>query len=121
MILGCEQLKMPPKHNTSLFQHSPRHAMGTARTAPVANGRFATFKRRLVSAAQAEIDGIEWALWVEGNNDPEPVASFRAPLVPGADDVANTFSLLKGWLVDDLAPDAMREAVETLANSHCRG
>ncbi len=94
--------------------------MGTARTARLSNGRFATFKRRLVSAAQAEVDGVEWALWLEKDDEPELVVAFRAPLVPRHDDVNNTFLLLKGWVVDGWTPNTVLNSVETLANSHCR-
>lgn len=102
------------------FPQFAGHAMGTARTEPVAGGRFVTFKRRLVSTQQAEIDGIEWALWQDRNTEPELLAYFRVPVLPTRDDVGHAFSLLKGWLVDGLTPHAMREAVATLANSHSR-
>ena len=75
--------------------------MGTARSATVADGRFLTFKRRLVPADQAESDGIEWTLWLEEGEKPAPIAAFRQPLWPKQEEVAATLSFLKGWLLDD--------------------
>ncbi len=92
------------------------HAMGTARTEPVANGRFVTFKRRLVSDTQAEIDGVEWALWEEKNAEPEPVVSFRAPLPPNRDDLAHAFSVLNGWLIEGWTVEETKEAVHMHSN-----
>jgi hypothetical protein len=92
------------------------HAMGTARTEPGANGRFITFKRRLVPDAQAQIDGIEWALWEEKNAEPEPIASFRAPLTPNRDDLAHAFSLPNGWLIEGWTIEETKEAVNMHSN-----
>jgi hypothetical protein len=87
------------------------HAMGSARTASIANGRFVTFKRRLLPAAQAEVDGIEWALWLDQNDLPVPVAAFREPLEAKRESVATVLSLLKGWLVDGWPLAEMKDAV----------
>lgn len=86
--------------------------MGTARTANVAGGRFATFKRRLVSADQAANDGVEWTL---GSNK-APIAAFRQPITPWPDDVANTLCFLKGWLLDGWT----REEAQSKIDAHPR-
>jgi hypothetical protein len=44
--------------------------MGSARTAALPNGRFVTFKRRLVPDPQAELDGAEWGLWIDREEMP---------------------------------------------------
>jgi hypothetical protein len=87
------------------------HAMGGARTVSVAGGRFVTFKRRLVPEDQAAIDGIEWALWREQDDLPERIAAFREPLAPQRENVANTLSLIKGWLLDGWTPAEAKAAV----------
>lgn len=86
--------------------------MGTARTANVAGGRFATFKRRLVSAEAAENDGVEWTLWLEEHDIPAPIAAFRQPIKPRPDDVATTLGYLKGWLLDRWTADEARANVQ---------
>src|SRR5262245_26703143 len=65
------------------------HAMGSARSASLADGRFVTIKRRLVSENQAEIDGVEWALWREQDDFPVLVAAFREPFDPKPENVAD--------------------------------
>ena len=85
--------------------------MGSARSVPVADGRFVNFKRRLVPAARAEVDGIEWSLWLEQNDLPTPIAAFREPLEPKPENIAETLSLLRGWLVDGWTPDETKLAV----------
>ena len=89
------------------------HAMGSARSVSSADGRFITFKRRLVSAAQAEVDGVEWTLWREQDDVPVPVAAFREPLQPRRENVAPALSLLKGWLIDGWTPEDAKVAVRT--------
>jgi hypothetical protein len=89
------------------------HAMGGARTLSVADGRFVTFKRRLVPADQAEVDGIEWALWLEHDDLPERIAAFREPLEPKRENLANALSLLKGWLLDGWTPAEAKARVGT--------
>src|SRR5438445_5097680 len=76
------------------------YGMGALRSATTADGRFVTLKRRFVPADQAEVDGVEWALWCEEDAIPVPVVAFREPLRPKQENVATTLSLLKGWLVD---------------------
>jgi len=85
--------------------------MGSARSLSAAGGRFITFKRRLVRAAEAEIDGVEWTLWIELNDLPMPVAAFREPLVPKQENVAVALSLFKGWLLDGWTPEEAKAAV----------
>jgi hypothetical protein len=87
------------------------HGMGSARSVKLADGRFITFKRRLVPEAQAEVDGIEWTLWREQDNLPMPVAAFREPVQPRQENVTAALSLLKGWLVDGWTPDEAKAAV----------
>jgi hypothetical protein len=87
------------------------HGMGSARSVKVADGRFITFKRRFVPAAQAEVDGVEWTLWLEHDDLPTPIAAFREPLEPRRENVADTLLLLKGWLLDGWSPDEAKRAV----------
>ena len=86
--------------------------MGTARTANVTGGRFATFKRRLVPADQAANDGVEWTLWLEQGSSLAPIAAFRQPLTPGPDDVANTLCFLKGWLLDGWTREEAKSKID---------
>lgn len=87
--------------------------MGVARSAPVADGRFVTFKRRLVSEAEAEVDGIEWTLWHESSKSVEAVAAFRESQQPHPENVAAVLSLLSGWLVERWTADEAKAAVST--------
>jgi hypothetical protein len=91
----------------------PFHAqgMGNARSVILADGRYITFKRRLVPAAQAEVDGVEWALWLEQDDLPTLIAAFRETLVPKQEIVNDTLSLLKGWLVEGWTPAEAKLAV----------
>lgn len=84
------------------------HAMGCART--VGEGRFATFKRRLVTEDLAETEGVEFTLWLEKEDRPIAVSAFREPSKPTEETLAGVFSLLKGWLVDGWTPKEAREA-----------
>ncbi len=87
------------------------HGMGSARSASAANGHFVTFKRRLVQADKADVDGVEWTLWHEVGGLPQPVAAFREPQHPQPENVATALSLLKGWLVDKWLADEAKAAV----------
>ncbi len=104
------------KERSVSFPRFIGHAMGTARTECVASGRFATFKRRLVSDEQAGIDGIEWGLWQETGGEPEPVITFRSPLTPNNNDVEYVFSLLSGWLLEGWTVEEANEAVNVHSN-----
>lgn len=86
--------------------------MGTARSSTVGDGRFVTFKRRLVPADQAENDGVEWTLWFEKDETPVPIAAFRQPLWPKMEEVAATLFFLKGWLVDEWTQDDAKANVD---------
>jgi hypothetical protein len=85
-------------------------AMAAARTPSVGGGRFVTFKRRLVPADQAGVDGIEWALWLDQDDLPERIAAFREPVDPKPGDVANALALIKGWLLDGWTPAETKAA-----------
>jgi hypothetical protein len=87
------------------------HAMGSARSVKTAQDRYVTFRRRLVPASQAENDGVEWGLWYEQDDRPVLVAAFREALQPTQDNVAAVFPILKGWLVDEWAPETAQAAV----------
>lgn len=90
-----------------------QHGMGSARSVKVGNGRFVTFKRRLVPASRAEVDGVEWTLWYEQDDLPVAVAAFREPLQPKPENIAVALALLKGWLVDGWTPAEAQAAVAT--------
>ena len=94
------------------------HGMGSARSVKTGDGRFITFKRRLVPAAQAEVDGVEWTLWLEHEDRPKPIAAFREPLEPKQENVTSVLSLLKGWLIDAWTPDEAKLAVAQHPRSH---
>jgi hypothetical protein len=89
------------------------HAMGSAQSVPVEQGRFITFKSRLVPAAQAEVDGVEWALWYAQDELPIPVAAFREPLEPKCENVTTALAIVKGWLLDGWTPEEAKAAVRT--------
>src|SRR5947207_13002334 len=74
--------------------------MGSAFCRSQSKGRFASCKRRLVSVADAEKDGVEWTLWFEEEDHPNTVAAFREPLTPTPERVSVILSILRGWLVD---------------------
>jgi hypothetical protein len=87
--------------------------MGTARSGRLADGRFITFKRRLVLPARANVDGVEWTLWSEQDDLPVPIAVFREPQEPTRENVMTALALIKGWLIDGWTPDEARAAVGT--------
>ncbi len=87
------------------------HAMGSARSEKGKGGRFITFKRRLVPATQAEVDGVEWTLWREQGELPIPVAVFREPLEPRHEDLTRALALLDGWLTGGWTLDEAKLAV----------
>ena len=88
-----------------------KHGMGSARSVSC-DGRFITFKRRLVPSTQAEVDGVEWTLWTAQDQLPVPVAAFREPLEPKPENVTVALSLLKGWLVDRWSAEETQAAVK---------
>ena len=87
------------------------NGMGTARSTNTSEGRFVTFKRRLVPTAQADLAGVEWTLWHEAGGLPQPVAAFREPRQPQPERVVAALVLLQGWLVDRWSPDVAKAAV----------
>jgi hypothetical protein len=89
------------------------HAMGGARTARLEGGKFITFKRRMVPADRAEVEGVEWTLWCEQDDLPVAVAAFREALEPKPEDVDRVLSIFRGWFVDDWAADEAKAAVST--------
>lgn len=88
-----------------------QYGMGALRSATTASGRFATLKRRLENGTTADDEGVEWALWQEAGELPEVIAAFGDRRWPADDTIATTFSLLKGWLVDQWTPDEAKRAV----------
>lgn len=87
--------------------------MGVVRSASVADGRFVTFKRRLVPEPEADTDGVEWTLWRESGGSFEPVAAFRESQHPRPESVAAVLSVLGGWLVEGWTAEDARAAVGT--------
>lgn len=87
------------------------YGMGALRSAVIASGRFVTLKRLVGRAANAEVDGVEWALWHEPDDFPVVVAAFREPPEPNQESVVVTLSFLKGWLVDQWTADEAKKAV----------
>jgi len=87
------------------------HSMGTARCHSAGTGRFVTFKRRFVPVEQAVIDGVEWSLWDEQDEQPILVATFREPAEPKPENVSSTLVFLTGWLVHGWTPEEARTAV----------
>ncbi|MFI5454173.1 MAG: ImmA/IrrE family metallo-endopeptidase [Isosphaerales bacterium] len=86
------------------------------RTETTASGRFVTIKRRFVSATEATNDGVEVALWWTNDDLPLPAVTFREPLHPNQEQIANVLSILKGWLLDEVTLDEVRSAVGKRAN-----
>jgi Zn-dependent peptidase ImmA (M78 family) len=87
------------------------HTMGGVRSSGVGDGRFVTFKRRLVPAEQAKVDGVEWTLWLARDDVPVPVAAFRESAAATRESVATVLSLLRGWLVDGWTCEEAKAAV----------
>ena len=102
------QLARSQKISLPIFQ---TNGMGSVRSLPIQSGRFVTMKRRLVSLAEAERNGVEFALWQDQADSPVPIASFRESTKPTASDVARAFQVMKGWLIDESPADVMRVMV----------
>ncbi len=88
--------------------------MGTARTLPGQSDRFVTLKRRLVSLAEAEREGIEFTLWQDQADSLGPVVAFRESIRPAAGEIARAFKILRGWLIDEVSV----EAVHVMTHHH---
>jgi len=86
--------------------------MGSAICRNARRGRFVSLKRRLVPVQEAAIDGVEWALWSEEQEQPVPVVVFREPLNPTEEQVAFILSALKGWLIDDWTAETAKQRVD---------
>lgn len=86
-------------------------AMGVARTETQANGRFVTLKRRLVPAAEAVHDGMEWTLWRTDGEYPIPEITYRQPAEPKPEAVALSVRVLKGWFLDNWSVDETKAIV----------
>jgi hypothetical protein len=84
--------------------------MGSALCRSQNPGRFVSFKRRLVNANEARNDGVHWTLWLEEDDVPNIVASFREPLLPTPQRVAATLSILQGWLIDEWTVEKAQQA-----------
>ncbi len=87
-----------------------QYGMGALRCATTATGRFVTLKRRKPSP-KADGDGVEWAFWHQRDDLPVLIAAFRDALDPKPESVAATFSLLKGWLLDEWTPEQAKRSV----------
>ena len=94
------------------------HEMGHVRTESTASGRFVTIKRRFVSATEAANDGVEVTLWRTQDDLPLPIVTFREPLHPDQERIAEVLSILKRWLVDEVTLDEAISAVGKRANVH---
>ncbi len=92
--------------------------MGSALCRAASGGRFVSFKRRLVSAKDANNDGVEWTLWLEEDDLPRMIAGFREPLTPAADRVAAVLSILKGWLLDQWTIETAEQVGANHVSTH---
>jgi hypothetical protein len=93
-------IKLPP------FARKP---MGLAVSEPTENGRFVTVRYRLVPKAEAERDGIQWALRQEGNDSLD--LTFRQPADPQTEAVTAILDILKGWLLEDWSIERTRDTI----------
>jgi hypothetical protein len=91
--------------------------MGSAICRSTTGDRFASVKRRLVSAQEAANAGVEWTLWRENDATPVSVAVFREPLHPAPEDVSFILAALKGWLIDDWTVETAQQHAERLATA----
>jgi hypothetical protein len=91
--------------------------MGSALCRSQSGGRFVSFKRRLVPAAEAVKDGVEWTLWREENEQPSLVSVFRVPLTPAPGQVDFILAALKGWLLDGWTPEQAKAIAATLPSA----
>ena len=91
--------------------------MGSVICRSAGGGRFASVKRRFVSASQAAKDGVEWGLWCEQDDESSPVAVFREPLGPTPERVAFMLSVLRGWLLDRWSVEQAENAASKHANA----
>src|SRR5579872_1101716 len=86
-----------------------RKPMGLAVTEPAGDGRFITVRYRLVPKAEAERDGIQWALRQEGNDSLD--LAFRQPPIPEKDAVVSILTILKGWILDNWSIERARDSI----------
>ncbi len=91
--------------------------MGTAICREMSSGRFVSFKRRLVSATEAQRDGVEWSLWLNDSEQPRPIVTFREPITPTPQDVTSILSVLHGWLLAQWPIGQAREIAAKHANA----
>lgn len=88
-----------------------QYGMGALRSATTAGGRFATLKCKIGGVINTDCEEVEWALWQMADDLPIAIAAFRERRWPNDGTIAATFSLLKGWLVDQWSPDEAKRAV----------
>jgi hypothetical protein len=89
-----------------------QRAMGNVLWRSAAGDRLVSFKRRLVAPSAAEAAGVEWALWLEQDDDPSPVLTFRESLHPTRERAEFIVSVLKGWLVDKWSDEIATMEIE---------
>jgi len=80
------------------------HGMGNARSVKTGDGRFITFKRRLVAnASSRRVDGIEWTLWLEARRFADAHRDLpRAARAEAGKNVTDALKLLKGRLLGEV-------------------
>jgi hypothetical protein len=86
-----------------------RKPMGLARSMPTENGRYITVRYRLVPRAEAERDGVQWALRQEGNDSLD--LAFRQSVTPEKETVASILTLLNGWLLENWSVERTRDSI----------
>lgn len=85
--------------------------MGAAVWRDERSGRAVAFKRRLVSLAEAQKDGIEWSLWWNLPDQRKTAISFREPLNPTPERLTAVFSIIREWLLEQRSFDQVKASV----------
>jgi len=104
------------KHCVALPSFSTQ-GMGVARSNTTSNGRFVTFKRRLISAERSRIDGIEWSLWQMHDGLPEIVETFRVSDQVQPELVSTILRIFVGWLLNGWTPTQIAAALCSLRHA----
>jgi hypothetical protein len=87
--------------------------MGSAICRSASGNRFVSVKRRLLPVQRAATEGVEWTLWREEQEVPEPVVVFREPLHPTSEQVRFILSALKGWLIDEWTVETAKQRADS--------